>query len=77
MKKETFKLIRKYYNSNLQIGMTKEQFKTNICGFLNALYFMDMIDSADYSKIIKHIKRYNANSKSYEIRDTQSLIAIS
>lgn len=56
MKKETFKLIRKYYNSNLQIGMPKEEFKTNMCGFLNALYFMDMIDSVDYCKVIKHIK---------------------
>ena len=57
MKKETFKLIRKYYNSNLQIGMPKEQFKTNMCGFLNALYFMDMIDSIDYCKVIQHIKK--------------------
>ena len=57
MKKETFKLIRKYYNSNLQTGMPKEQFKTNMCGFLNALYFMDMIDSIDYCKVIKHIKK--------------------
>ena len=57
MKKETFKLIRKYYNSNLQIGMPREQFKTNMCGFLNALYFMDMIDSVDYCKVIKHIKK--------------------
>ena len=57
MKKETFKLIRKYYNSNLQIGMPKEQFKTNMCGFLNALYFMDMIDSNDYCKVINHIKK--------------------
>lgn len=57
MKKETFKLIRKYYNSNLQTGMPKEQFKTNMCGFLNALYFMDMIDSNDYRKVIQHTKK--------------------
>ena len=37
--------------------MPKEQFKTNMCGFLNALYFMDMIGSVDYCKVIKHIKK--------------------
>lgn len=57
MKKETFKLIRKYYNSNFTSGMPKEQFKTNICGFLNALYFMGMIDSFEYCKVIQHIKK--------------------
>ena len=57
MEKETFKLIRKYYNSNLQIGMPNEQFRTNMCGFLNALYFMDMIDHSDYRKVIQHIKK--------------------
>lgn len=57
MKKETFKLIRKYYNSILQIGMPKEQLKTNMCGLLNGLYFMDMIDCIDYCKVIQHIKK--------------------
>ena len=56
MKKEVFKMIRHYYNSNLVLYGLDEKSRSNICGFLNAMFMIGEIDAGEYSKIIKHLK---------------------
>ena len=56
MKKEVFKMIIHYYNSNLVLYGLDEKSRSNICGFLNAMFMIDEIDASEYSKIIKHFK---------------------
>lgn len=56
MKKEVFKMIRHYYNSNLVLYGLDEKSRSNICGFLNAMFMIGEIDAGEYGKIIKHFK---------------------
>lgn len=56
MKNETFKIIRHYYNSNLVLYGLDEKSRSNICGFLNAMFMIGEIDSSEYGKITKHFK---------------------
>nr|DAE13776.1 MAG TPA: hypothetical protein [Podoviridae sp. ctza028] len=54
MEKETFEMIRSYYNKKLP-DMTREQFKANMCGYLNCMIELDKIDYMEYAKIVRHI----------------------
>ena len=57
MKKDTFKVLRRYYNTCLESFHPSEALKTNICGFLNCLYVTGEIDEIEYSKIVQHLKK--------------------
>lgn len=58
MKKDTFEVLRRYYNTCLEsFHPSEEALKTNICGFLNCLYVTDEIDEIEYSKIVQHLKK--------------------
>lgn len=56
MKKKTFKMIRHYYNSNLVLYGLDEKSRSNMCGFLNAMFMIGEIDASEYGKITKHFK---------------------
>lgn len=54
MEKETFKIIRPYYNKKLR-DLSREQFKSNMCGYLNCMIELGKIDYMEYAKIASHI----------------------
>lgn len=54
MEKETFEIIRSYYNKKLP-DLSREQFKANMCGYLNCMIELGKIDYMEYAKIASHI----------------------
>lgn len=55
MEKKVLSALRTYYNSTLAQADSKQQFRSNICGYLNGLYTMGLINSYEYSCVARHI----------------------
>ena len=55
MEKKTLNMLRTYYNNGLIHADSRQQFSSNICGYLNALYMLGLIDAHEYGCIAKHI----------------------
>lgn len=55
MEKKVLSMLRTYYNSGLIHADSKQEFSSNICGYLNCLYKLGLIDSHEYGCVARHI----------------------
>lgn len=56
MEKKTLNMLRTYYNNGMIHADSSRQFYSNICGYLNALYMLGLIDSTEYGCVVRHIR---------------------